>query len=59
VKWNSAQHKITCENYVLEAAKITDDIIKKNLYEFLPQGGGKTIPKKKNPLALFRRINRN
>lgn len=59
VKWNSAEHKITCENYVLEAARITDDIINKNLYEFLPQGGGKTIPTKKNPLAIFRRINKN
>lgn len=56
VKWNSAEHKITCENYVIEAARITDEIIKKNLYEFLPQGGGKNIPVKKNPLAIFRRI---
>lgn len=58
VKWNSAEHKITCENYVVSAAKITDDIIRENLYEFLPQGGGKTLPTKKNPLALFRRINK-
>jgi cysteine synthase A len=58
VKWNSAEHKITCENYVLEAARITEDIIQKNLFEFLPQGGGKTIPTKKNPLAIFRRINK-
>ncbi len=56
VKWNSAEHKITCEEYVLSAAKITDDIIQKNLYEFLPQGGGKALPTKKNPLALFQRI---
>lgn len=58
VKWNSAEHKITCEEYVVSAAKITEDIILKNLYEFLPQGGGKELPVKKNPLALFRRINR-
>jgi len=57
VKWNSAEHKITCENYVVSAAKITDDIIRENLFEFLPQGGGKTLPTNKNPLALFRRIN--
>ena len=56
VKWNSAEHKITCENYVIEAARITDEIINSNLYEFLPQGGGKALPQKKNPLALFRRI---
>lgn len=56
VKWNSAEHKITCEEYVINAAKITDDIIRKNLFEFLPQGGGKALPTKKNPLALFRRI---
>ncbi len=57
VKWNSAEHKIKCEEYVVSAAKITEDIIRKNLYEFLPQGGGKALPVKKNPLALFRRIN--
>lgn len=56
LKWNSAEHKITCENYVIEAARITDEIINSNLYEFLPQGGGKALPQKKNPLALFRRI---
>lgn len=57
VQWNSAEHKITCENYVLEAARLTDEIINTHLFEFLPQGGGKAIPTKKNPLALFRRIN--
>jgi cysteine synthase A len=57
VKWNSAEHKITCEEYVVSAAKITEDIIRKNLNEFLPQGGGKALPVKKNPLSLFRRIN--
>lgn len=56
VEWNSAEHKIVCEDYVLNAAKLTDEIINKRLYEFLPQGGGKVIPTKKNPLALFRRI---
>jgi C_GCAxxG_C_C family probable redox protein len=57
VKWNSAEHKIVCENYVMSAAKITDEIIRKNLHEFLPQGGNKSLPTKKNPLALFRRLN--
>lgn len=56
VEWNSAEHKILCEDYVLEAARITDEIINTQLFEFLPQGGGKAIPTKKNPLALFRRI---
>lgn len=56
VKWNSAEHKITCEEYVLCAAKITEDIIHKNLYEYMPQGGGKALPTKKNPLAIFQRI---
>ncbi|MHB8132089.1 MAG: C-GCAxxG-C-C family protein [Mobilitalea sp.] len=58
VKWNSAEHKITCENYVIEAARLTDEIINKNLSEFLPQNGGKAVPIKKNPLAIFRRINK-
>lgn len=56
VEWNSAEHKITCEDYVLEAAQLTDEIINKRLFEFLPQGGGKTVPMKKTPLALYRRI---
>ncbi len=56
VKWNSAEHKITCEEYVVSAAKITEDMIRKNLYKFLPQGDGKALPVKKNPLSLFRRI---
>ncbi|MEQ8154130.1 MAG: C-GCAxxG-C-C family protein [Clostridiaceae bacterium] len=59
IEWNSAEHKIKCENYVLDAAKLTDEIINKYLFEFLPQGGGKAIPAKKNPLALLRRITDN
>jgi len=56
VEWNSAEHKIACEDYVLEAAQLTDQIINKRLLEFLPQGGAKSIPMKKTPLALVRRI---
>ncbi len=46
VEWGSAEHKILCEQYVIDAAIITDNILKTHLQEFLPQGGGKTIPKK-------------
>lgn len=46
VDWGSAQHKILCEQYVIDAAAITDDILKTHLGEFLPQRGGKAIPKK-------------
>ncbi|MFZ3132202.1 MAG: C-GCAxxG-C-C family (seleno)protein [Desulfosporosinus sp.] len=46
VDWGSAQHKKLCEQYVIEAATLTDDILKTKLLEFLPQGGGKAIPKK-------------
>jgi cysteine synthase A len=46
VGWGSAEHKILCEQYVIDAAVITDRILKTHLQEFLPQGGGKTIPKK-------------
>lgn len=55
VEWNSAEHKILCENYVLDAARLTDEIIKTRLSEFLPKTGGKAIPMKKNPLALIRK----
>jgi C_GCAxxG_C_C family probable redox protein len=36
VQWGSAEHKILCEKYVVDAAQITDDIIKKDLRDFLP-----------------------
>lgn len=35
VTWNSAEHKIQCEEYVLNAARITDDIIQTQLKEYL------------------------
>lgn len=36
VEWGSAEHKILCEDYVVDAALITDDIIKRELGEFIP-----------------------
>jgi len=36
IKWGSGEHKILCEKYVIEAARITDDLIKRDLREFLP-----------------------
>lgn len=36
VEWGSAEHKILCENYVIYAAQITDEIIKRELHEALP-----------------------
>lgn len=56
VKWNSAEHKIQCEKYVLDATRITDELLHTRLAEYLPGDGQKTLETKKNPLALFRRL---
>ena len=37
VTWGAAEHKILCEKYVIDAAQITDDLIKAKLHEQLPQ----------------------
>ncbi len=37
VQWGSAEHKIQCEDYVIDAAQITDDIIKSDLRDHVPQ----------------------
>ena len=58
VEWGSAQHKTLCEQYVIDAATITDEILKAYLLEFLPQGGGKTIPKKNFLKNWFVKISR-
>jgi C_GCAxxG_C_C family probable redox protein len=54
VAWNSAEHRIQCEKYMLTAADITDAILKKDLREYAI--GAKKAAMKKTPLALFRRI---
>lgn len=56
VKWNSAEHKIQCENYILDAAKITDELLNTRLAEYLPGDNKKTLETKKNPLAIFRKL---
>jgi C_GCAxxG_C_C family probable redox protein len=57
VKWNSAEHKILCEEYVLDAALTTDELLNGSLKEYLPSSGGrKKVAMKKTPLALVRRI---
>jgi C_GCAxxG_C_C family probable redox protein len=56
VVWNSAEHKILCEEYVLDAARITGEIITERLWEYLPQGGSRRIAVKRTPLALLRYI---
>ncbi|MDR0852086.1 MAG: C-GCAxxG-C-C family protein [Clostridiales Family XIII bacterium] len=35
VEWSSAEHKKTCEGYIVDAAAITEDIIHKQLEEYL------------------------
>jgi cysteine synthase A len=56
VIWNSAEHKILCEKYVLDAARLADEIIKTSLLEYLPQYGARQVTVKRNPLALLRYI---
>lgn len=54
VIWNSAEHRIQCEKYILTAADITDRILKTDLREYV--SGKKKAAMKKTPLALIRRI---
>ncbi|MBO7401570.1 MAG: cysteine synthase A [Lachnospiraceae bacterium] len=56
VKWNSAEHKIQCEQYVLDATKITDEILRTTLKEYLPGDNRKKLETKLNPLAIFRKL---
>ncbi len=56
VKWNSAEHKIQCEQYVLDATSITDELLHTRLSEYLPGDKRKAPEMKKNPLAIFRRL---
>lgn len=46
VQWNSAEHKKLCEQYVIDAAVWTDELLQTQLREFLPKEGGKSIPRK-------------
>ena len=45
VTWGAAEHHILCEQYVIDAAQIIDDIIKRDLKEFLPDLDKKFIEK--------------
>jgi len=38
IVWGSAEHKITCEKYIVDAAHITDDLIKTKLRDKMPEG---------------------
>jgi len=55
VVWNSAEHRIQCEKYMLSAADITDEIIRENLRDYIISSK-KRPEMKKTPLALFRRV---
>ena len=46
VEWNSAEHKFRCEELVLHASEIAEDIIQKELKEYLPENGGKELEEK-------------
>lgn len=41
--WNTAEHKLNCEDLVRHAAEITEDIIQRELTEYLPENGGKEL----------------
>lgn len=46
VEWNSAEHKFRCEELVLHASEIIEDIIQRELKEYLPENGGKALEEK-------------
>ncbi len=45
-EWNSAEHKFNCEAIVQYVAELTDDIIQRELTEYLPENGGKALEEK-------------
>ena len=50
VEWNSAEHKLQCEELVRDAAEICEDIIQRELKEYLPASGGKRLEEKKKDI---------
>lgn len=46
VEWKSKDHITRCSKYVQDTAEILEDILLTDLYQYLPQGGGKAVPKK-------------
>lgn len=46
VEWNSAEHKLCCEELVKHASEIIDDIIQRELLAYLPKNGGKQLEEK-------------
>ena len=47
VEWNSAEHKLCCEGLVQHVAELTEEIIQRDLKEYLPENGGKALEEKK------------
>lgn len=58
VVWNSAEHKIQCEKYVITACQGLEKLLNTTLKDYLPNDDGtqKTVKNKKNPLALARKL---
>jgi len=54
IKWGSGEHKILCEKYVIDAAQITDDLIKRDLRDLAPDLDSKFTGLVQDP-ALLRR----
>jgi len=54
IKWGSGEHKILCEKYVIDAAQITDDLIKRDLGEFMPNLDSKFTGIVQDPRLLRR-----
>ena len=46
VEWKSKDHIDLCSKYVQDTAEILEDILLTDLYQYLPQGGNKAVPKK-------------
>ncbi|MDD2371077.1 MAG: C-GCAxxG-C-C family (seleno)protein [Firmicutes bacterium] len=46
VEWKSKDHILLCAKYVQDTAEILESILLNDLYQYLPQGGNKSVPKK-------------
>lgn len=56
VQWGSKEHTCQCEQIVGATAKMTQRLLETELKDYLPEGGGKKIPKKWGFKTITRRV---
>lgn len=56
VLWGSKEHTRQCETIVAETARMTQQLLENQLKGYLPNGGGKKVPKKWGLYTVKRRL---